>query len=53
MSESVTSPPLRRLWRYGSAYRGQIVLASIFSFLNKAFDLAPPFLIAVDVVANQ
>jgi ATP-binding cassette subfamily B protein len=47
--------PLRRLWRYGSAYRGQIVLASIFSFLNKAFDLAPPFLIglAVDVVANQ
>jgi len=55
MSESVTSPPLRRLWRYGSTYRGQIVLASIFSFLNKAFDLAPPFLIglAVDVVANQ
>jgi ATP-binding cassette subfamily B protein len=43
------------LWRYGSAYREKIVLASIFSFLNKAFDLAPPFLIglAVDVVANQ
>jgi ATP-binding cassette subfamily B protein len=55
MSESITSPPLRRLWRYGSAYRRQIVLASIWSFLNKAFDLAPPFLIglAVDVVANQ
>ncbi len=50
-----STPPLRRLWRYGSAYREKIVLASIFSFLNKAFDLAPPFLIglAVDVVANQ
>ena len=50
-----STSPLRRLWRYGSAYRGQIVLASIYSFLNKAFDLAPPFLIglAVDVVANQ
>lgn len=50
-----STSPLRRLWRYGGAYRGQIVLASLFSFLNKAFDLAPPFLIglAVDVVANQ
>ena len=50
-----STPPLRRLWRYGSAYRGQIVLASLWSFLNKAFDLAPPFLIglAIDVVANQ
>lgn len=50
-----STPPLRRLWRYGSAYRGQIVLASVWSFLNKAFDLAPPFLIglAIDVVANQ
>jgi ATP-binding cassette subfamily B protein len=55
MSVSSTTPPLRRLWRYASGYRGQIVLASIWSFLNKLVDLAPPFLIglAVDVVANK
>ncbi len=55
MSESLPPPPLRRLWRYASGYRRHIVLASIWSFLNKAVDLAPPFLIglAVDVVANQ
>ncbi len=45
-------PPLRRLWRYGRRYRPRIVWATLFSFLNKVFDLAPPFLIgvAVDVV---
>ncbi|GMQ99167.1 MAG: ABC transporter ATP-binding protein [Acidimicrobiia bacterium] len=48
------TPPLRRLWSYASGYRPAIVIASIWSFLNKAVDLAPPFLIgmAVDVVAN-
>lgn len=46
--------PLARLWNYATGYRRRIVLASIWSFLNKAVDLAPPFLIgmAVDVVAN-
>lgn len=46
--------PLRRLWTYASGYRRRIILASIWSFLNKAVDIAPPFLIglAVDVVAN-
>jgi ATP-binding cassette subfamily B protein len=46
--------PLRRLWNYAIGYRRRIILASIWSFLNKAVDLAPPFLIgmAVDVVAN-
>jgi ATP-binding cassette subfamily B protein len=55
MSVSSPTPPLRRLWRYASGYRSQIVLASTWSFLNKVVDLAPPFLIglAVDVVANQ
>jgi ATP-binding cassette subfamily B protein len=50
-----STPPLRRLWQYASGYRGQIVLASVWSFLNKAVDLAPPFLIglAVDTVANE
>ena len=52
---STPAPPLRRLWRYASGYRRHIVLATIWSFLNKAVDLAPPFLIglAIDVVANQ
>ncbi len=46
--------PLSRLWIYAAGYRRRIVLASVWSFLNKAVDLAPPFLIgmAVDVVAN-
>ena len=46
--------PLRRLWTYASEYRGQIIRASVLSFLNKAVDIAPPFLIglAIDVVAN-
>jgi ATP-binding cassette subfamily B protein len=49
------APPLKRLWRYADKYRSRIVRASTWSFLNKAVDLAPPFLIglAVDVVANQ
>jgi ATP-binding cassette subfamily B protein len=44
--------PLRRLWHYARPYRGRIVAASLWSFLNKAVDIAPPFLIgmAVDVV---
>ncbi|MFV1971430.1 MAG: ABC transporter ATP-binding protein, partial [Acidimicrobiia bacterium] len=48
-------PPLNRLWHYADRYRGRIVVASIWSFLNKTVDLAPPFLIglAIDVVANQ
>jgi ATP-binding cassette subfamily B protein len=55
MPETATISPRRRLWRYAAGYRRQIVLASIWSFLNQAFDLAPPFLIglAVDTVANQ
>jgi ATP-binding cassette subfamily B protein len=55
MPETATISPRRRLWRYAAGYRKQIVLASIWSFLNQAFDLAPPFLIglAVDTVANQ
>ncbi|ERN41287.1 ABC-type multidrug transport system, ATPase and permease component [Rubidibacter lacunae KORDI 51-2] len=47
--------PLRRLLRYGRAYRQQVWMASICSVLNKIFDLAPPALIgaAVDVVVQQ
>ncbi|HSJ71698.1 MAG TPA: ABC transporter ATP-binding protein [Acidimicrobiia bacterium] len=54
MSHVVDRSPLARLWIYAAGYRRRIILASVWSFLNKAVDLAPPFLIgmAVDVVAN-
>ncbi|MES1023295.1 ABC transporter ATP-binding protein [Gloeocapsa sp. BRSZ] len=47
--------PLYRLLEYTRQYRDQIWLASLYSVLNKVFDLAPPALIgiAVDVVVNQ
>lgn len=47
--------PLVRLWHYAKPYRPQILLGSLFSFLNKAFDLAPPLLIgvAVDIVVQR
>ncbi len=47
--------PLSRLLDYARPYRGRIRTASVYSVLNKLFDLAPPFLIglAVDVVANK
>jgi ATP-binding cassette subfamily B protein len=47
--------PLTRLWGYAGPHRKQILLASAFSILNKAFDLAPPVLIgmAIDVVVSQ
>jgi len=47
--------PLIRLWLYARNYRPQIILATLFSALNKFFDLAPPVLIgtAVDVVVRR
>ncbi len=47
--------PLRRLGQYADDYRGRIWTASLYSVLNKLFDLAPPVLIgvAVDVVVSQ
>ncbi|PSN19172.1 ABC transporter [filamentous cyanobacterium CCP5] len=55
MAPSTSVHPFRRLLRYGHAYRGQIWVASLYSVLNKIFDLAPPVLIglAVDVVVQQ
>jgi ATP-binding cassette subfamily B protein len=51
----MTDTPLLRLWRYAESYRPRIILAALFSVLNKLFDLAPPFLIgvAVDTVVSQ
>ena len=47
--------PLRRLAQYAHAYRGRVLLTTLYSILNKLFDLAPPVLIgmAVDVVVSQ
>ncbi len=47
--------PLRRLLKYGRAYRSQIRWAAVCSILNKLFDLAPPALIgaAVDIVVEK
>jgi len=47
--------PLSRLWQYTHAYHRTVVIASVYSTLNKVFDLAPPVLIgvAVDVVVQQ
>jgi hypothetical protein len=54
-SSSTSDHPLRRLWQYARGHRRSILIATIFSILNKIFDLAPPALIgvAVDVVVNQ
>ena len=47
--------PLSRLWQYTHSHHPTLVIATIFSVLNKVFDLAPPVLIgvAVDVVVQQ
>ena len=47
--------PLRRLLEYAQPHRATIRKASIYSILNKVFDLAPPALIgmAVDVVVER
>ncbi|MFT5224009.1 MAG: ATP-binding cassette subfamily B protein [Glaciecola sp.] len=46
--------PLRALWNHAAGHRGAVIVASIYSFLNKLFDLAPDFLIgmAVDIVVR-
>jgi ATP-binding cassette subfamily B protein len=46
--------PLRQLWNHGRRHRRRIVVASIFSVLNKICDVAPELLIgaAVDVVVS-
>ena len=47
--------PLKQLWEHAGGRRRRIVLASVFSVLNKIFDIAPELLIgvAVDVVVND
>jgi ATP-binding cassette subfamily B protein len=47
--------PLARLFRHAEKERGRILIASLYSVLNKIFDLAPPALIgaAVDIVVER
>jgi ATP-binding cassette subfamily B protein len=47
--------PLKRLFGYTTQYRRDVFIASIYSILNKLFDILPEILIgiAVDVVVNQ
>ena len=49
------SHPLKRLFQYARAYRRDVIFASVFSALNKFFDVLPEVLIgvAVDVVVNR
>lgn len=55
MTQTEAQHPLRRLWRYAGHHQRPIVLATLYSILNKVFDLAPPVLIgaAVDVVVQR
>ena len=50
-----SSHPLKRLFAFARPYRRDAVLASVFSMLNKFFDVLPELLIgvAVDVVVNR
>ena len=47
--------PLKRLFEYSKLYSMKIYTATLFSVLNKLFDLAPPILIgaAVDIVVRR
>lgn len=54
MKQTRPAHPLRRLWHYATPHRRTIRLATLYSVLNKIFDLAPPGLIgmAVDIVVQ-
>ena len=48
-------PPLRQLWGHASGHRPKVIVATVFSVLNKMCDIAPELLIgvAVDIVVNE
>ena len=52
---NLPASPLRRLIAFARPYRRDVVLATIFSVVNKFFDVLPELLIgvAVDVVVNR
>ena len=55
MTNHTKQHPLRRLLQYARDYRPTVALATLFSILNKVFDLAPPALIgaAVDITVQR
>jgi ATP-binding cassette subfamily B protein len=55
MASDQKPAPLLRLASYTRKYRGRVILAAVFSILNKIFDIMPPLLIgaAVDVVVRR
>ena len=55
MTPMTDTHPLRRLFAFARPYRRDAVLGSIYSVLNKFFDVLPELLIgvAVDVVVNR
>ncbi len=55
VSASTRPSPLRRLIAFAHPYRADVVWATVFSVLNKLFDVLPELLIgvAVDVVVNR
>ena len=55
MSADHPAHPLPRLLRYARRRRREVLLATLFSILNKIFDLAPPALIgtAVDIMVQR
>ena len=55
MSDNTTQSSLSRLLRYLKRWRSKVIFASIYSALNKIFDIAPEVLIgvAVDLVVKK
>lgn len=55
MPDAHAARPLHRLFAFARPYRRDAVLATLFSILNKFFDVLPELLIgvAVDVVVNR
>ncbi len=55
MNTNTSFQSFSRLFQYSSKHRSDFYLGTVFSFLNKLFDIAPEILIgiAIDVVANQ
>lgn len=52
---TTTMSPLRQLFRTARRYRRDVIIATVYSVLNKLFDVLPEILIgvAVDVVVNR
>ncbi len=55
MEDQPLRHPLLRLLDYARRHRGRVRLATLYSILNKIFDLAPPVLIgmAVDIIVER